>query len=420
MHLYFRNVNDAFTTLVRSIDAKLNPKTAVPQQLTGTTDIEIRRQDSRNGPVYRFMGGPVTITYTNPLERVLFNRARDANPFFHLYEALWMLAGRNDVAPLRYYVSTIDQFSDDGKTFNGAYGYRWRHADKYCLIERYFPCRVDQLKVIIDHLRNNPTSRRPVLHMSNVQDDLLKMDTTKDQCCNLLAMFDIREEASDLAYGPNHPDVESGKAEAGKPLYETHRYLDMTVINRSNDMIWGMLGANVVHFSFLQEYMATCIGVEVGHYHQVTNNLHVYEWNWKPEEWLNDRTPDFYSMGFPLHWEDEAYNPGLPYRWFSPSRFVGTPLLADQGVFDSEVQFFVELHRQDSLARPFENRFLRTVAQPACIAWHYHKRHKYGDSLYAASHIHDLDWRMACVNWLTKRRDDYEKRLVADAGHRIT
>jgi hypothetical protein len=35
----------------------------------------------------------------------------------------------------------------------------------------------------------------------------------------------------------------------------------MTVTNRSNDLCWGMLGANYVHFTILQEYLAARLGV---------------------------------------------------------------------------------------------------------------------------------------------------------------
>src|SRR5690606_27170488 len=35
-------------------------------------------------------------------------------------------------------------------------------------------------------------------------------------------------------------------------------------------------GANAVHFSILQEYMAAHIGVPMGVYRQVSNNLHLY------------------------------------------------------------------------------------------------------------------------------------------------
>jgi hypothetical protein len=61
--------------------------------LAGPMGVE---EPSRNGPV-RVSPYPVVTTYANPAERVLFSPMRDANPFFHLFEALWMLAGRNDL-----------------------------------------------------------------------------------------------------------------------------------------------------------------------------------------------------------------------------------------------------------------------------------------------------------------------------------
>ena len=53
-------------------------------------------EKTRNGVVLA-MPGLVTWTLTQPQHRVLSIRPR-ANPFFHLYEAVWMLAGQNEVA----------------------------------------------------------------------------------------------------------------------------------------------------------------------------------------------------------------------------------------------------------------------------------------------------------------------------------
>lgn len=41
---------------------------------------------------------PVATVYEKPRERVLMNAARNANPFFHFFESLWIIAGRSDVA----------------------------------------------------------------------------------------------------------------------------------------------------------------------------------------------------------------------------------------------------------------------------------------------------------------------------------
>ena len=82
-------------------------------------------ETSRNGPVLR-IPYPVTIAYKRPWERVLFSNARDANPYFHLFESMWMLAGRNDLGWIQQFNSRMSEFSDDGISLHGAYGYRWR------------------------------------------------------------------------------------------------------------------------------------------------------------------------------------------------------------------------------------------------------------------------------------------------------
>src|SRR5258708_35739439 len=104
MHLTTRNVNTAFIQLI-------------PRFLPGTAweGCPTRLDQTRNGKCL-VVDEPVLISYTHPKERVLFNPVRDANPFFHLYESLWMLAGRNDLKSLAYYCSRMKEFSDDGKT----------------------------------------------------------------------------------------------------------------------------------------------------------------------------------------------------------------------------------------------------------------------------------------------------------------
>ena len=97
-----------------------NVHEALPRALKLLQQQGIERP-SRNGPVLQ-APWPVTTVYQNPLERVVFWPERDANPFFHLYESLWMLAGRNDIAPLTRYAKNMANYSDDGETQHGAYG----------------------------------------------------------------------------------------------------------------------------------------------------------------------------------------------------------------------------------------------------------------------------------------------------------
>lgn len=397
MHLKTRNVNTAFKELVTSLQDV--SKFGAWSSCNG---IPIVRQSSRNGNVFR-VDEPVTITYTHPRERVLFNAARDANPFFHLYEALWMISGRNDVAPLAYYAKQMSEYSDDGKTLNGAYGYRWRHS-RPNESNNHLSTKpadstwwdTDQLNILVAHLKAQPDSRRAVLQMWNVEDDLLKIgvkETTtdanetwrtfnppsKDVCCNLSVMFSIREVAA--------VKVHNSWAEEGDHarvlLPATLRYLDTTVTNRSNDMIWGLLGANYVHFTFLQEYMAARLGVEVGLYHHFTNNLHVYDWNWKPEEWLRDTQVYGYETGY-----------------------KSIPLIRDPAVFERELPEFVEHWSNpgevDNPFRTWEEPFLETVAAPLLAAFMTYKRRGATTSMWVERIAAD-DWRVAARGWIERR-----------------
>lgn len=706
MHFRFQNVNEAFNRLLLGFQAG----EYLDENLT-LHKVPVARRPSRNGDVL-LIEEPCTITYLNPRQRVLFNQARDCNPVFHMFEALWMLAGRNDIKPLRTYISNYD-FSDDGVTQNGAYGYRWRQSPPitkvrppcpdcgkdwghgYCgtcggktyLAERHQ--KVDQLKILADHLKDDPNSRRAVLQMWNVEDDLLKLGVdgskpSKDVCClapetkfrspegdltieelskkfqsdasfkfpvyavdtvtgdqrltwmtnawktgtkviykigfddgsflrmtsnhtvfkktkmfegkrctgvkveeclvadlqigdRLLAAFSedcssrlspggyrqfkrnifrntagnnmvlehreyvsmfeelksyrddgfsihhknsdkldnridnlqqmsnsdhfpigkfgednphckmseedraargrnhsisIRNHLASLTpelrsalvtrkknrtpeqlaliadyhssksnhkivsierdgYGPVydftvpgrhnavlsngvvvhncnlsvmfsirsvHEEVDTGGFDPqGHPINDgvTTKLLDMTVTNRSNDLVWGMLGANVVHFSFLQEYMAARLGCEVGVYNQFTNNLHVYctRKDYKPDAWLSDETPDAYVE--------------------QPINYV--PLVQNADRFDQEVARFIDVDWNDANPRApgwhgFLEPFLETVASPMCRAFVMHKNRDYSAAIYWCNEIKADDWRIACYNWIEKRRIGWETK----------
>jgi thymidylate synthase len=197
------------------------------------------RHESRNGPVL-VAPTPVTTVYENPRERVLFSAARDANPFFHLAESIWMLRGQNDSAPLDHFVHDFGiRYAESNGLLHGAYGFRWRQHWGY-----------DQLHSIIHRLESDPEDRRSVIGMWDPDVDLYCPDTVtpRDLPCNTHIYFRVREKK-----------------------------LDMTICCRSNDIIWGAYGANAVHFSVLLEYIAAHAGYEVGRMFQVSNNYHAYQ-----------------------------------------------------------------------------------------------------------------------------------------------
>lgn len=305
-------------------------------------------QPSRNGPVIRFPT-PVILQYHQPRERVLFHPERDANPFFHLMEALWMMAGRNDVHFVSQFVKRMKEFSDDGMTFNGAYGYRWR---------RFFG--VDQIRTIALALKKNPDDRRQVLQMWDAKNDLGLQ--SKDLPCNTQATFQVV---------------------AGR--------LDMCVFNRSNDLVWGATGANAVHFSVLQEWMAAAVGVPVGSYYQISANLHLYL----------DRHANLMDghRQLPL---SSPYDLGVELF----------PLVnTDPHAWLDEVSMFVECGTRSVGLR---DRFLRRVAMPMLEAWECYKDDDVAGALQVAYNIEDQAWARACQEWLMRRRDFASRRMKAN------
>jgi tetratricopeptide (TPR) repeat protein len=52
--------------------------------------------------------------------------------------------------------------------------------------------------------------------------------------------------------------------------------LNMSVINRSNDLHWGLYSANIMQFSMMQRILASCLHVELGIYRHFSDSLHIY------------------------------------------------------------------------------------------------------------------------------------------------
>ena len=216
MEFKFRNVNDAYARMVPWLKEN------------GV------QTESRNGPVLR-APGPVTWVFQKPWERVLLDPYRDANPFFHMYEGLWMIFGSNDVKPLAHFVKRMVEFTDNGATVPGAYGHRLQNPK-------------DQWRPALATLHKSPESRRVVLSMYQPKKDIPALIVGgNDIPCNTHMYLTIRQGE-----------------------------LCMTILNRSNDIEWGALGANAVHFSMLQEWAADILGIPQGPMTTFSNDLHKY------------------------------------------------------------------------------------------------------------------------------------------------
>ena len=317
--------------------------------------------------------GPVCIEYLNPQARVLLSAARDANPFFHGMEALWMLAGAKDIEFPVFFNSTYGQFSDDGRTMWDAYGWRWRSFFGW-----------DQLDGIVEELKKNPTSRRCVLSMWNASSSNEEMWTKRCSAPSDDIPILMSPGDSNDFYVATH----SGLA---VPC-NTHAYfavrggrLNLTVMNRSNDAIWGCFGANAVQFSMLLEYVAMRVGVPLGSYFQFTNNLHVYT-----EKFSREKL------------EQIAYECNTLGR---------TPELgpALEPGFDEDLMVFMAWANAAIATGAVPHlptlctAFMQSVAQPMFMAWAYRKQHDYAASASAISEIQAPDWQRACREWAERR-----------------
>lgn len=334
-----RNVHDALPRVLRELELY-----GVPAE-------------TRNGPVLVFPK-PVCVEYARPRERVIFWGERDANPYFHFFESLWMLSGRNDVGFLARFNSNIANYSDNGETFHGAYGHRWRkhfggsHFD------------ADQVRHVINGLARDPNCRRQIIQIWDATEDLSR--TSKDLPCNLIITFQIGGGA-----------------------------LNMTVFNRSNDIIWGMLGANAVHFSMLHEYIACSLGIVVGWYCQVSANCHAYK-----NELLARCTATIKEIPEPPSrsrlwnpYDSQEVRPGILFGSRSGSRED----------WDQDLEHFMFGVDNSGMSSKFLTEFFTDTVHPM---YHSHFLYKTGDLGFAktkARKIAATDWRKACVEWLERR-----------------
>lgn len=191
-----------------------------------------RPASSRNGDVYDM--GPAYFEFTQPFNQLLLLRNRKFNPYFALVESAWVLSGQNELSSLKSVIDNYDQFTDDGTTLNGAYGYR---------MKSFF--EIDQLEAVINLLTADPNTRRAVITLYSPND--LINNQSKDIPCNTTLFFKKRDNK-----------------------------LDITVINRSNDLFLG-IPYNVFMFNVIQKFVAYKIDLEIGVQRHFSDSLHLYQ-----------------------------------------------------------------------------------------------------------------------------------------------
>jgi len=298
---------------------------------------------------------PIMIVYNKPFQRVLINKDRDCNHFFHLMESMWMLAGRNDVTFLNEFNSNMKNYSDNGETFNGAYGHRARY--------HFYK---DQFAGVVKILKADPYSRQAVVQLWD-PDDLKKK--TLDKCCNMSIVFRIRAD----------------------------QRLDMTVYNRSNDMIYGAFGANAVHFSIIHEYIAAHLNIAMGKYYQVSNAFHVY----------TDVNSKYTGKGAEL-WEKLNNNYKASNIYADPAINLVTMLSPEITEIDMDIEYMFRLYDERVQMRHinyynWRSSYFKKLIIPTIITWFTHKEKGAKEALKIAEAIEAEDWKAGCKQWLIKR-----------------
>ena len=190
-------------------------------------------------------------TITDPRKRVLTCPFRYNNIFATIAEILWVFAGRDDLAWLGEFLPNAYDYSDDGRTWPGAYGPRLYALEgttrKTSYLSMSISCTINQISNLVDILRKDPNSTQAVVTIYSPTKDQNLISGTKDTPCTMYLQFFIRDN-------------------------KLHTMCYM----RSNDCLWGAYNINVVEWTFLQEIIANIFGVGVGEYTHNAGSFHYY------------------------------------------------------------------------------------------------------------------------------------------------
>lgn len=237
-----------------------------------------RRIDATRGSTVELTG--VMLKIRDPRAR-LSRTERRGLLFSCLGELFWYLAGSDKLRFIKYYLSRYADESDDGKIIHGAYG------------PRLFNARgTDQVRNVLDLLRDRSTSRRAVIQLFDAAD---LANPHKDIPCTCTLQLILRDQR-----------------------------LHMLTSMRSNDAFKG-LPHDVFAFTMLQEIMARSLGVELGTYKHAVGSLHLYEDD-------RQKAEEFVAEG----WQSTVLMPPMPFGspWPAIKKVLKAESAIRRGVFD--------------------------------------------------------------------------------------
>jgi thymidylate synthase len=166
----------------------------------------------------------------NPLDNEIATSWRNWNRVYAEKEWQWYLSENQSAVEIAKSAKIWYKCMDELGNVNSNYGYQWS--------------RGDQVRYIVDELRQNPKSRRASISIYDAKD---RFNWENDTPCTHAINF-----------------------------YIHNKKLNMSVMMRSNDLWYGFCNDQYC-FSKLQEMICKELSIEIGSYYHFANNIHLYE-----------------------------------------------------------------------------------------------------------------------------------------------
>lgn len=171
----------------------------------------------------------------DPTKRFITTEWRKFNEKYAEREYKWYMSGNRSVEEIKKYAPIWDKMHGGDNLVNSNYGYQWM--------------RNNQLEKCIEQLKNNKDTRQAwITIFDGKEKDNYKYDTP----CTLSVGFDIKPHIGNL---------------------------DMSVIMRSNDLIYGFCNDQYC-WTKLQQSIADELNLPIGTYYHFAHDLHIYKKHW--------------------------------------------------------------------------------------------------------------------------------------------
>ncbi len=168
----------------------------------------------------------------DPSQRVITTEWRKFSQRYAEREFAWYMSGNRSVEDIKKYAPIWDKMHGGDNIVNSNYGWQWS--------------RNGQLKKCVEQLKRDKNTRQAWF---TIFDGKEKDNYQYDTPCTLSVGLDI------------------------KPLSGA---LDMSVIMRSNDLVFGFCNDQYC-WTRLQQIIADELGIPVGTYYHFAHDLHIYE-----------------------------------------------------------------------------------------------------------------------------------------------